>query len=825
MRLRFRLYVLLVLLTVGLLGSVRPSAAQEMASYYEQSDLLAAPAASFREGLIGVSNPALPALTGSNLAFAWTATENDPAQVQDWALLSNIGGFSSGFVRRSVGGLTTNRYHLGLAGGSERGSFGVGYQWYTDDATALGRFNRFTVGTVVRPARSLSLGVTGNISTENDEREVVGSLGVRPFGSSRLTVFADAAWEEDLDAIEDLPWSLGASVEVARGIDVVGRYFESEAFTAGLRVELGRFGLDSQSRVDPNGDYAGQIHRVRLGEHVPTAIGDAVMRGKKRLDMDVNDLPYRRPGIAAFFDEDEERFYPILRSLQEAAANDRIRTVALDLTDFTATPEQAWEVRRAIQRVQGQNKRVVAFLRSPGMSTYHAASPADVIAIDPQGTVTLPGYASSRTFIDGTLDKLGLEFQAWRFFEYKSAAEALSRDSFSDADREQRQQYVDDLYETFRQDVADARNVSPDSLDRLIDERLVFTASDARRVGLADTLARWHERDDLLEEVAGDATDAMKRDRLHDIETASRRWGQPPQIAVVYGIGGTELDSGIEARTLSTTIRALGEEDAINAIVFRVDSPGGSAQASDRVAEALKEAAEEKPVVVSQGQVAGSGGYWISMYADEIVAGPTTVTGSIGVIGGWLYDDGFSDKTGLAYDVVQRGERADLFTGYQLPLPGAPALPTRPLTEEEVGRMRDLFMEFYDTFVENVAEGRDTTEAHIREIGEGRIYSGLDGQHVGLVDRIGDLHTAIERARTLADVSAEDTRIVEVNPERGFFDLEAILPGALVRWIQPTSDKAEQRDDPIATFARFMVQHQPHPLVLLHPGLYPKAQR
>jgi protease-4 len=830
---RFHSFAVLLplLLLTGL--ALRPAAVRaqdeesepRMASYYEQSDLLAAPASTFREGLIGLHNPALPALAGSNLAFAWTANELEPARVEDWAALASAGGFSAGLVERTRGPNTTLRYHLGLAGGSGRGSVGIGYQWYTGDATALGRFNRVTLGTVLRPVRYLSIGVTGNISTENNERDVVGALGVRPLGTARLTLFADAAWEDDLDALADLPWSAGASVEVVRGVDLVGRVFDSEAFTAGLRVELGRLGLDSQSRVTPSGDYDGQIHRVRLGAHAPSALGDAVQAGRKRLEVDANDLPYRRPGIAALLGEDDSRFYPVLRSLNEAADSDRIRTVALDLADFQATPEQAWEVRQAIRRVQARGKRVVAFVREPGITTYHVASQADVVALDPQGLLTLPGYALSRTFLDGTLDKLGLEFQEWRFFEYKSAVETLSRTEFSDADREQRQAYVDDLYETFRQDVAASRNLSPDSLDRIIDDRLVLSASDARRVGLADTLARWHERDDLLEAVTGDATDALDRGRLREIADASRRWGARPEIAVVYGIGGTQLDEGIEARELSKTIRSLGENDDVAAIVFRVDSPGGSAQASDLVAEAIQEAKANKPVIVSQGQVAASGGYWISMYADEILAGPTTVTGSIGVIGGWLYDDGFSDKTGLSYDVVQRGERADLFTGYQLPLPGAPELPTRPLSDEGLARVEDLFQEAYTTFVQKVATGRDTTEAHVREIGEGRIYSGLDGQQVGLVDRIGGLLDAIDRAREVAGLQDTDVRVREVNPEQGFLDLSALLPGPLQALLPSDPGEPAMRDDPVATFVRFVAAHQPQPLVLLVPGMYPHMQR
>jgi protease-4 len=248
--------------------------------------------------------------------------------------------------------------------------------------------------------------------------------------------------------------------------------------------------------------------------------------------------------------------------------------------------------------------------------------------------------------------------------------------------------------------------------------------------------------------------------------------------------------------------------------------------AAAQVGEAIKACAEKKPVIVSQGQLAASGGYWVSAHADRILAGPNTITGSIGVIGGWIYDDGFGDNTGLSSDVVQRGERADLFQGgLRLPLVGV-SVPTRKLTDEELARVEDVIRQGYDEFVATVAEGRDTTEAHIRAVGEGRIYSGWDGKTVGLVDEIGGLPEAIERARAAAGLAPEEARVREVNPTVDF-TLRSLLPGPLAGLFNAPPSEANARPtiqtDPAMTYLRLMLEHQPGPLVLLPPSAYPHA--
>ncbi|MEF8939523.1 MAG: S49 family peptidase [Salinivenus sp.] len=798
-----------------------------MASYYETTDFLGAPPASFREGLLGYGNPATPALAGNHLVAAWTTDGRAAATVQDWGVFTSAGGLGAGLVRRKAGPLRATGYHLSLSGGMGDAAFGVGYQGFSGDATALGRYNRLTVGTVSRPSPYLSVGLAGNIALETDDREVVGEVGVRPLGTPRLTLFADAAWGEGA-ALADVPWSAGAAVEVIDGVDLRTRVFDSEAVSVGLRVELGRAGLDTQSRIDPSGDYGGQVNRVRAGDYEPSAFAEAVRDDEEHVELSLQGpVPYRDTRFGDLFDDAPPRFYELLRTIRQAGEKDRVAALALTLSGIEVRPELAWELRTALQRAQARGVTVIAHLENGGMTAYHLASVADVVALDPQGGLTLPGYAAGRTFVKGTLEKLGLGVQAWRFFEYKSAFERFSRTDYSAADSLQRRAYVDDQYELTTDDITAARPLGPDSLDRIIDEKLALTAREARQAGLVDTLARWHERDGLLREATGGATASLDADDLDQIATVTRDWGAAPEIALVYGLGATQVEAGMESRALSKKIRDLAEDDDVAAVVFRVDSPGGSPVAAAQVGEAIRACAQEKPVIVSQGQVAGSGGYWVSTHADTIVAGPNTVTGSIGVIGGWIYDEGFGDKTGLSSDVVQRGERADLLQGLQLPLLGV-SIPTRKLTDEELGRVETVIRKGYDEFVRAVAAGRDTTEAHIRDVGAGRIYSGLDGKEVGLVDEVGGLARAVSLAREATGLAPGEGTVREVNPTSGTVDVGQFLPGPLGALAdgpgRETGARPATQTAPTQTVLHLLLEHQPGPLVLLPPGAVPAAE-
>ena len=235
-----------------------------------------------------------------------------------------------------------------------------------------------------------------------------------------------------------------------------------------------------------------------------------------------------------------------------------------------------------------------------------------------------------------------------------------------------------------------------------------------------------------------------------------RSWGEPPRLVVLYALGVCAMDTGIRARRLVDDIERVRKDGRVRAVVLRVDSPGGGVLASDLVAGAVRRLKEEKPVIVSQGAVAASGGYWISMYADSIVAAPVTLTGSVGVIFGWFYNRGLKEKLGLSTDRVQAGARADLPFGMELPLLGT--LPDRNLREEERAIVSTAMGATYDRFVREVAASRGMSTEAVEAVAGGRIWSGSQAVEAGLVDELGGLMTALRLARERAGLEPGPAR-------------------------------------------------------------------
>jgi protease-4 len=293
-------------------------------------------------------------------------------------------------------------------------------------------------------------------------------------------------------------------------------------------------------------------------------------------------------------------------------------------------------------------------------------------------------------------------------------------------------------------------------------------------------------------------------------EFPSRAWGSRPRIAIVYGLGYCAMDWGIRARRLEKIFRRLEKDDRVRAVVFRVDSPGGSGISSDVIAASLRRCAGEKPVIVSQGGVAASGGYHISMYADTIVAAPTTTTGSIGVLGAWVWNESMGRTLGMTTDHVKRGRHADMDMGIWLPLVGL-QFPDRPLNEEERARFEKVIRDSYDLFVAGVAEGRGMDPEAVHEVGQGRVWSGLDGKEIGLVDEIGGLEIALRIAREAAGIgSDEEIEVIEL-PGKGLFKIDLGGPDLL-------TERLEQ--EPVWQYLKLFSEHPGQPLPVLPMELY-----
>jgi protease-4 len=731
-------------------------------------------------------NPAAWSLSGptSEMAFWWSDRHLDDGP-KDYGL--SVGrnlGFAMKRTPVSFEGRTRGSYDLqaGLSFGNRAHHVGLAWRWPGGVGRSVGRENGFVVGTVTRPNRFVSYGSSAFLSTESSRKEGSIDAGVRPFGRPICTLFGSFALTDD-QTLDEGRWKSGLEIRPIRGFRFGASY------SGGGREDEERFGVHVGLTLDelaadviPGYDQDGHHDRTTmLVRHAPPHRGIPLARwmrghvGPPRyasIDLENKRLVHRK---ARYFDNKNVAWIDLLDVLKRALEDPGIRGIALNLASFDVKSAMAWELRTKLEEFRARGKEVLIHTDRPGFIGYYLASVADRLTLDPDGMVFLPGVIVQRTYWRGTLDKLGIGFQELRFFTHKTAAETFSRTEMSDADREQLQRVVDVKYEEVRAAVTKDRSLSVGEFDSCVDEDIVLLPPRALERRLVDGVARWHELPEWLERERGGAKlVAVGRDL--DRGKTDERWGLPPRIALVHAIGICAMDQGIDGRGTSHYLRSLETRSDIAGVVLRADSPGGEHLPSDLLAEATRRLRDrEKPVIVSQSGVAASGGYWISMNGTRILTTPFTLTGSIGVIGGWFWDDGFGRKTGFTSDGVKRGAHADIFDGTRVPY--APvALPTRPLTDIEIGLVEGRFRTVYDEFVGRVAAGRGLSEERVREIGEGRVWMGADAITRGLCDELGTLEDAITIAKNEAGLSDdEEVEIIEY-PRRRLFPPFQLIP-------------------------------------------------
>ena len=775
-------------------------------AYHTYYDFLLASPGALRFGLNGFDNPALlQYVRMPDLTFAWSNTQ--AGDLDRWGLFAAGPHSSFGMLRQysPAGSLTDYRVSFGM--GNRSFSLGAGFLWSSGDRAAYDRANMFTLGALIRPSASFSLGFIGTTTYDGSAQEGVLDLALRPLASPLVTLFADYALQQD-QSLPDGNWSAGAAFEPWAGVRLTGRYLSvagTEGFTIGLNFSLGYAGFTAQHHGQSNGAPSYQTYGVRVGGYDRNILSSSVLKNSSYYSSELTGrLDYRR---YLFFDS-RKTLLEQLQSIDAAKADPRVRGIVLSVSGLSAPRELLWELREKLLDFKTTGKTVVIYLDRADMDLYHLASAADRIVMDPLGMITLEGYVIGRTYFKGTLEKLGVGYDEWRFFTYKSASESFSREGLSKADREQLQELADDAYALVRDDVVRSGRLSADQFDDLVNARPVLMAREARTRGLVDTLLRWDGIGDFLKDEAGSKPLMLSASMLEQPQLPyDGRWGEPRRIALIYALGICDMDAGIAARRLVKDVEDAVNDHRIKAIVLRVDSPGGDALASDYIAEALRKAKGKKPVIVSQGSVAGSGGYWLSMYADTIVAAPNTITGSIGVIGGWFYDKGLKSSLGISTDLVKAGEHADLGFGFSLPLIGS-VLPDRNLTEPERAQMEEIIRALYKEFVEKVASGRRTSPDNIEAVAQGRVWSGTDGAQVGLVDILGGLDVAIRVAKERAGIPAtEEIEIVEA-PAPGWFNLEAFIPRVF-------AVKQDLSTDPLIEYITFRLRNNGVPLPLV----------
>jgi len=515
----------------------------------------------------------------------------------------------------------------------------------------------------------------------------------------------------------------------------------------------------------------------------------------------------------------------LLQSLRQIKNDKKAGCLVINLSGFSARPSLAWEMRQMLQDIRDVGIRVVIQIDRAGMLQYYLASVADDVCIDPQGSITLPGMAVKRTYVKGALDKLGLGFQEFRYMSHKTAVESMSRSTMSEADRQQYGRMIDVIYETIREGVAVDRELSEADFDAVVDNDVRLSAKNCMERKLVNRIGRW---DDLLRPFRNVRSVEAPRGWSPPLDQV---WGQPKRIAVVYLVGLCAMDSGIKGRASSAFMRALSYDSSIAAVVIRADSPGGDPLPSDLIAEATRMLRKAgKPVIISQGDVAGSGGYWISMDGTHILTTPLTITGSIGVISGWLYDQGLGQKLGLTADGLSRGAHADLFTSLRLPLLGM-GIPTRPQNEDELKKTETYILDMYTDFLAAVARGRNLEEDRVRELAEGRIWMGEDAVKNELVDSIGTLSDALDLAAAEAGLSSLDNVEIFEYPPRKLFKMPSLmpsLPGILGRLLTGNAEQevlvsqdSDIDENYVLKYLKTLARSPGQPSMMMTPDLLP----
>ncbi|MBX2971949.1 MAG: signal peptide peptidase SppA, partial [Flavobacteriales bacterium] len=473
----------------------------------------------------------------------------------------------------------------------------------------------------------------------------------------------------------------------------------------------------------------------------------------------------------------------VLASLEHAKTDDKIEGVLLDLSGLQAGFATVKEIRDKVVRFRKESgKPVIAYSDSYTQGAYYLATAADQVYLQPRGDLQYHGLRSEYMFYKGLFQKLDIDVQFIRGSnnKFKSFGETFTEDHMSDANREQNRVILHGLWDEVQTAVSDARGLDKARLNTIADSLLVRNADDAVKLGMVDGLkyrdeliATLHERMDIP------VDDELKLVSLgkyaRSFVPADMKGVSKGKLAVIYAEGdittGESSDGTIGSTDLSATIREAREDSTIKAVVLRVNSPGGSGLASDVIWREVELCKQVKPVVVSMGDVAASGGYYISAPATHIFAERNTITGSIGVFGIIPNMQGFfKNKLGITFDGGKTNKHADLFTV------------SRPLTAEEKGIIQQYIDDFYDGFKQRVADGRSMTVAKVDSIGQGRVWTGEDALRLGLVDEIGGLEAAIGKAAELAGLG--EYKRVELPAQKDFFQqIMQDLNGTARNWV------------------------------------------
>ncbi|WP_100615408.1 signal peptide peptidase SppA [Confluentibacter citreus] len=472
-----------------------------------------------------------------------------------------------------------------------------------------------------------------------------------------------------------------------------------------------------------------------------------------------------------FLNEDRKNgLFNIIDAIEYAATDDKIKGITIDNSYIDAGITQTKEIRDALLKFKKSGKFITAYSDIYTQKDYYLSSVADTIYMNPAGTLEFKGLYSEQLYLKDIQDKTGLKMEVIRYGKYKSAVEPFLVNEMSDENREQISVYLNSIWKQVKEEVSESRHISVANLDTIADNLLARNATLAKSNNLIDKIAYYDEYIHGLKVALNvDYDDDIERITIEDyaIHTANKLKSKSSKnnIAVIFAEGdiiyGEGDENSVGQGTMSMALKEAREDDKVKAIVLRINSPGGDALASELIWREIELTKKTKPVIVSMGDLAASGGYYIACNADKIIAEPTTITGSIGVFGMLPNGKELADSWGINAEQVVTNKNAVTYSFFE------------PLSETQHDFIKEGVVDIYELFTKRVADGRNMSQDDVKIIAEGRVWTGADAINNGLVDELGGLDVALKRAAEAANI--EDYKIKELPIFEK--DLDKILRG------------------------------------------------
>ncbi|HQO09431.1 MAG TPA: signal peptide peptidase SppA [Clostridiales bacterium] len=638
---------------------------------------------------------------------------------------------------------------------------------------------RWFSGSILNPELDLSLtirplkyfSIAGNVKNiwESNTLPVNSNIGlaIRPFGDNKLTVEGDISF--DKDNIEDSYYTIGASTEIIKGINLNGGYTArmnnddfDPVYEFGFSLSLNN--TTAGTRGFKYEDSDSYLNFIEFGDIAPPSFFK--LKNSKIIEIELEGEYKEETSknfLSRIFGGRGKSARELIGQINKLKDDKEVAAILIKSKNYKMTFAQREELRNALVDFKNSGKRIYSYFVTASQSGFYILSVSDKIYMYPEGELAFEGMGAELMFFKGILDKLGVKMQAIRHGKFKSAVEPFTQEQASAENLEQIDKFITRIDDHMKACVSSGRKMTVEQLNDLMNRVPFYTGKTALENKMVDELIIEDKLEKAVRKDENDKAKIVSSKLYFELKTEDSQWSAmlDRQVAIVYATGSimTGKSSGggflsgerMGSDTTAELIRKARKDKNVKAIVFRVDSGGGSGLASDLILTELKLAQEEnkKPVIISMGSMAASGGYWISCYGDRIFADKTTLTGSIGVFGLVPSVDGLLGKVGINTQKIRKNKFA-VQSWYE------------DLNQDETDFMQMHIDSFYKGFVEKVADARKKSFDEIDKIAEGRVWAGEDALEIGLIDEIGDLNDAVKYAAEKVKVDLEHNNSVKI---------------------------------------------------------------